>query len=753
MEGLSSHERLALDKEQELELDWEETLNRHTTSIFTSKDIPLSVRYAIPVIVVVNIAFFMSGHLHYGAQVNLSVKFAGQVVSLDKFARFRVLNTIVDLWTNDATSLAIIMTLCSVVWPYAKQFITLALWMLPPSTVSVPRRGRILLWLDAFSKWSMIDIFVMILFFASFRMSIMSPDFAFLPEDFYRLELRLIIQWGIYANMLAQIISQVSSHFIIHYHRRIVENTRKKYDRILKQRIALEENNEVSSYRSEGTDQQKPAATTLEEMLDFGSGFENEEEEDYVGEAEAIHRHAFLVPHRTDGKQLTVRFVFHVLFIGLILVTACLVIMSSSLSIYDLDVLGIFGVAIEVGQNFQAASTSYSVFGFASFLMTEARLSGGLGDRLGSFVLTMLIVGSVFLVPLLLLFALLYQWYSRMNLARRNRVAVLIEILLAWQYMEVFLLATVVAIWQISPISSFMFSGFCENLEDGLAAMAYYGIIQEEDAQCLRLKGSVGSASYTLVIAATVLTVLTTLVQKAVTQYVHDKTIPFRPTRTISENTTREDEEEDKLDTKPVRFVPLEFTDLCSILLREPVSEHAEVDVRTPKRRGRKEEHIEDDGNETQASTPSSNRNAHSKKDFFIRENSSYKKSVGVDSARPKNDKTFGFEDDGNLEADDNSIFDFDKIESRAKRDSEKRGVLPFFSAKTGTEDPHREEEAPPAQEDGELDVGPQSPPAPRAEDETPIRSNKNDRNLFRPRSLSSQPTKTHEDSILSFYS
>jgi uncharacterized paraquat-inducible protein A len=64
------------------------------------------------------------------------------------------------------------MLLFSGVWPYSKQVITLALWFLPPRIVSVSRRGSIFLWLDALAKWSMVDVFVMIVSIVAFRVTI-----------------------------------------------------------------------------------------------------------------------------------------------------------------------------------------------------------------------------------------------------------------------------------------------------------------------------------------------------------------------------------------------------------------------------------------------------------------------------------------------------------------------------------------------------------------------------------------------------
>ena len=61
------------------------------------------------------------------------------------------------------------------------------------------------------------------------RIRAITPDVPYLPEDFFSLSLVLIPRWGLYANLIAQMISQVSSHYIIFYHRAIVRRASRKY--------------------------------------------------------------------------------------------------------------------------------------------------------------------------------------------------------------------------------------------------------------------------------------------------------------------------------------------------------------------------------------------------------------------------------------------------------------------------------------------------------------------------------------------
>ena len=58
------------------------------------------------------------------------------------------------------------------VWPYTKQLVSLVVWFTPPRLCSVTRRENIYLWLDCLGKWSIIDIFVLVMTLAAFRVSV-----------------------------------------------------------------------------------------------------------------------------------------------------------------------------------------------------------------------------------------------------------------------------------------------------------------------------------------------------------------------------------------------------------------------------------------------------------------------------------------------------------------------------------------------------------------------------------------------------
>merc|ERR1719242_91309 len=81
-------------------------------------------------------------------------------------------------------------------------------------------RHGILLWIDALGKWSLIDLYVLVLFMVAFGFHITTPsDLDYLPPDFLDLKVLVRPGWGIYGFLIATVISLVTTHILLHFHR------------------------------------------------------------------------------------------------------------------------------------------------------------------------------------------------------------------------------------------------------------------------------------------------------------------------------------------------------------------------------------------------------------------------------------------------------------------------------------------------------------------------------------------------------
>lgn len=191
----------ALFQLQAREKTKEESLNYNSRSLFRSEHVPLFVRWFMPVVILGNIGFFMSGHLSLGATVNIEAHLAEQEFSVKNFFEFSMLRSTLEIWDAGGKELAVMIFIFSVLWPYIKQIMTMGVWFAPPSLLSISRRASTLLWLDTLAKWSVVDIMTLIVTVAGFRISIQSPDVGFLPDEFYSLDLLVVPMWGKYLRL------------------------------------------------------------------------------------------------------------------------------------------------------------------------------------------------------------------------------------------------------------------------------------------------------------------------------------------------------------------------------------------------------------------------------------------------------------------------------------------------------------------------------------------------------------------------
>lgn len=59
-------------------------LNSDTVSLFRSKLIPVYVRFLIPLLILANIGFFLSGHISLGAKVDINAQIGGEAVTIKR---------------------------------------------------------------------------------------------------------------------------------------------------------------------------------------------------------------------------------------------------------------------------------------------------------------------------------------------------------------------------------------------------------------------------------------------------------------------------------------------------------------------------------------------------------------------------------------------------------------------------------------------------------------------------------------------
>jgi hypothetical protein len=384
-------------------------------------------------------------------------------------------------------------------------------------------------------KWSMVDVFVMIVTIVAFRITIQSPE-GLLEPDFYRIDLVISPMWGLYANMTAQIVTQLSSHLIIYFHRKD----------LIAGRAAS-----TKSEHARGSNDSKDRSTVGSRELE--------------GDQECALREChFFRPHRGQHEPLMFRKSASVLFVGGAVALVALLMTGHLLPSISFEELGLVGIVIEFGQSFKGSGREYSIANIVQLLLDQGRFLGSFPDSLGHFSIVALLFSTTLLFPCILTALVLFQFWLPLNRALRGRFSAITETFLAWQYVDVYLLSVAVASWQVGDISYYFLNPYCENLEGNFSELAWYGILKKEDAQCFELRSDIEPAIYVLIAAVILLSMFTSIVENARRQ------LEYQPEVLAATDGVLDQEVQMETDDLRARIqpVPILFTDRFRWLLQ-----------------------------------------------------------------------------------------------------------------------------------------------------------------------------------------
>jgi hypothetical protein len=117
---------------------------------------------------------------------------------------------------------------------------------------------------------------------------------------------------------------------------------------------------------------------------------------------------------------------------------------------------------------------------------------------------------------------LAFMWIWPLNRAQMERSAVILEILQAWQYVEVYMLGIIIESWQLGAVSRLFINRYCTSVTPTLQWAAGYGMISAGDAQCFEIAASITAGAYLLIPFAFGLAVLGSYVVKAYVQQLRE---------------------------------------------------------------------------------------------------------------------------------------------------------------------------------------------------------------------------------------
>lgn len=331
-----------------------------------------------------------------------------------------------------------------------------------------------MVWLDYLAKWSMFDVYTLVLFMLAMNLNISSPDrFVVLPTGLYNVEVILSPQLGLYCNLIAQVVSQLASHAEIHYHRRVVDDVV-----------------ECLSFTS---------------VTPTHGGVSSE-----LSNSGGVTASVCSYTHSVVGTGLRARIVSVAAKTCVPLALALgvvLFVLGAFLPTLTVTTSGVVGMLLDLGSAGDRAST------LSSIQMVEAlagQFTPSFFSKAGIILLTFIFVASTLIMPLLQALVWIIMWAVPMTLRRLERLALVSEIMSAWSFFDVFLIAVLITSLQVERLAHGMIGTLEEKLgseqfnviNNVVVLLQDIGVVDSSDAKLLSVSANLEHGAYILLLAA-----------------------------------------------------------------------------------------------------------------------------------------------------------------------------------------------------------------------------------------------------------
>eukprot|EP00056_Hartaetosiga_gracilis_P000541 m.38875 g.38875 ORF g.38875 m.38875 type:complete len:1083 (-) comp10247_c0_seq1:47-3295(-) len=308
--------------------------------------------------------------------------------------------TVVELFEAKVYPLAICIVVFSGVWPYVKLLFMLYAWVAPTKYMPVKKREFFLQVLDFLGKWSILDIYVSIMLIVGMHFHVPMLN----NSDIVAVDLWVHPDDGLYYYWSTIIGSLILTHIMLHLHRGV-----------------LRENGNV-------------VTPDLE--------------------AEMLCNHHFFSKHRffelTMLGKLVVAFA--------ILLTATAAVIGAYSYSFSFHFQGLAAWLVDTTEHWD--SKNYSVFSMISNLHSSFFQPNGAPSWAIQILFTLFVIG----IPLFQQFCLFILWFIPMKPRKHEVMLHFTEIVNAWAALEVFVLAIIVTVVQLEPLSQFIIGDNCNGI-------------------------------------------------------------------------------------------------------------------------------------------------------------------------------------------------------------------------------------------------------------------------------------------------
>jgi hypothetical protein len=499
--------RCQQDKQQGID-KW---LDENTTSLFSSSFIPKSIRWGVPILLLINTVLYLVGHFGLLSIVNLDITFAGESFTIDQFLEFRFLESTKKTYDSGGAEMIILLWIFTGIWPYIKLLISLAIWMAPPEYLTVRRRRTIIVWIDALARLSIIDIFTLIVGCAILLVFIGGRDRSMNEErTYYALKAIIVPKAACYCMIVAQRMSRVSSQFFLEYHGRVVEKA-----------TLIRKKNEGDISISQIVVEDQPRGTNSFEV-DLPS-IRVTGSDDYQNSQNDLETAGSLsqVPTNLSFFKMTSWKAYRWGHLGAILggitILIVFVIGLAFAPAIAFDVSTFGEISLDSEFTFEEAVSEYGVFLVLSGILLKARFV--LKTKADYIGLGFLLLAAGVSVVSIFVFKSYHFIRQKMRERRDRRNGVYQEPsyghegcgmpsyfrLYKWNHMEIYFISLCIGVWQLGSIISYSIHLYCSILTGVFDVLTSIGIVEPTEAQCNRTQASLAGNLFITIVSFLIL--------------------------------------------------------------------------------------------------------------------------------------------------------------------------------------------------------------------------------------------------------
>lgn len=436
---LDAHERGAAGKSK----DEFELAERRLQSAFAHPCMPKIVKWGVLVQIAINIIYFATANFGaVGCSVELGLSIAGSTTKPIVLLSFGLAGSVNDMWNSGAYPLAVIIALASGGWPYAKQILLLFAWFAPSTILHPLSRGRLLEVLDMLGKWSMIDIYVLVIMMVSFRFyltSSMVESLTLLPSDVVEVNVVVSAGWGMYGFCLGAMGSLLVNHVMVWYNRKIIRADEDFQDAILGTLVK---------------DLRTPRIP--------------------------LSKHRFNILD-AEGRPYRFSAVVRILVVFSLALVFLALIIGCSVDTISFTFRGIAGLAINIIDP-ESGVNSQSVMSIGAGMISGAKQDAG--SLLGLIFLQILYVLFSLILPLMVIIVLLVIWLVPLTLREQILLYFAAEVLSAWEACLILIVSFVAAKLQISILAQFIVDSATAGICNGIKSQLEEIFPDPLDAKC-----------------------------------------------------------------------------------------------------------------------------------------------------------------------------------------------------------------------------------------------------------------------------